>query len=682
MRYYQVTFTAALCGFVLASAAAAAPPGTLQDQDKQLVVDHRVVARTENVDLVQGRVEKCAANPLFQADRSWENSLNNLYPNVIYDADARLFKLWYKCVLVDPDAIAKLDPPRTVHDVGWLLLYATSRDGLAWEKPLLGLHSFAGSAANNAVARDTPNVGVFRDTNPACPPDRLFKMIYDVGLGEMRVRFSADGIRWSEPIPAEGLGARVGDTHNNAFWDERLGKYVLISRLVLGERLVARSESDDFIHWGPATLALRSTLEEGRGRQTYCMPSFAYGSGYFGLVMMYNVGRDRTVDCELAWSPDSIRWQRLFPGQPLIPRGEEGACDSKCIYAQANPPIVREGRMWIYYGGDDFEHTGWKRHCLPCLATLRVDGFAGYRHAGQIQANGPLPAGRIVTHPLRISADSLTVSADAAGGTLCVQVLDDAQRIVATSEPIEGNVDSHAVRWKEEFDFATLRDRVVHLIFRLDRATLYAFRGLRPLPPAEQESVAAVRELPMPEPLPGAKTVVAHFDVDTEGWTALDRIEHLPAGGQRNGFVRASRNKYQPYLLAEPSAMGGRLTGNWPAAFGGQGVRIAFSQRASAPHTGSTIEIFARDIAQWSFSGLPPATSDWRQVATSLRFDWTDAEARAAGWRPSIHAFSWQETIRHVGRLVIFPQVRDEHLSFDVDEVSLTALGQTQPESP
>ena len=61
----------------------------------------------------------------------------------------------------------------------------------------------------------------------------------------------------------------------------------------------------------------------------------------------------------------------------------------------------------------------------------------------------------------------------------------------------------------------------------------------------------------------------------------------------------------------------------------------------SAPHTCSSIEIFARDIAQWSFDGLPPATDEWSQVATSLRFDWTDAEAKAAGWRPAINAFSW-----------------------------------------
>ena len=82
--------------------------------------------------------------------------------------------------------------------------------------------------------------------------------------------------------PARLQRAYTGDTHNNAFWDERLGKYVLITRFYLGERLVARSESRDFLHWEQPKLVLRSTLAEGRPRQTYCMPAFPYASGYLG----------------------------------------------------------------------------------------------------------------------------------------------------------------------------------------------------------------------------------------------------------------------------------------------------------------------------------------------------------------------------------------------------------------
>ncbi|MEI7822426.1 MAG: hypothetical protein WCK55_16050, partial [Verrucomicrobiota bacterium] len=49
----------------------------------------------------------------------------------------------------------KMDGPSTVHDVGWYLLYATSKDGVAWERPALEVHKFDGRGGNNIVARDT-----------------------------------------------------------------------------------------------------------------------------------------------------------------------------------------------------------------------------------------------------------------------------------------------------------------------------------------------------------------------------------------------------------------------------------------------------------------------------------------------------------------------------------------------
>ena len=310
---------------------------------------------------------------------------DNLYPNIVYDALTlcKVFKLWYKCVLADKDVIAKMMPPATVHDVGWFLLYATSRDGVSWEKPDLGLIGFDGSTHNNIVARDTPNVGVFRDDHHDSErePAALIRLVYDVGLGHMLrsvSRLDGDG-HWTDGmIATEGLPA-TGDTHNNAFWDALLGKYVLFTRLLPGhQRTVFRSESSDFLKWSPPVLALHATPEEGKKRQTYCLPVYPYGDGYVGLVMMYNAGIGQTVDCELAWSPDSITWTRIFPGQPFIPRGPAGSYDAGCIYAQANPPILQDGRMLIFYGGSTAVHKGWKRHCLPCLARLRPDGFACY----------------------------------------------------------------------------------------------------------------------------------------------------------------------------------------------------------------------------------------------------------------------------------------------------------------
>lgn len=455
----------------LGSVRAAEPICEHRNPRKHLVLDKRLIAQAEGVRLVPGRVDKDPHNPLFQADKPWENALNNLYPNVIYDAEEKVFKLWYKCVLSDKDAIAKLMPPATVHDVGWLLLYATSKDGVTWQKPELGLIGFDGSTRNNAVCRDCPNVGVFKDLHDR-DPARRYKMIYDVGRGNMRVRFSADGLRWSEPITPKGLGP-TGDTHNNAFWDESLGKYVLMTRLYLGERLVARSQSGDFLDWESPALVLRSTPEEGKSHQTYCMPAFPYASGYVGFVMMYHAGTDRTVDCELCWSPDSVRWERVFPGKAFVPRGPAGSYDAGCIYAQAGTLVVQDGRILLFYGGSTVVHRGWKRHCLPCLARLRIDGFAAYEPA---QAERP---GTLVTQPMVASGEPLRVTADAAGGALRVEVLDAPGYTLADCQPLTADATDAAVQWKAGKDFSALKGKSVRLKIELTRAKLYAVSGLQ-----------------------------------------------------------------------------------------------------------------------------------------------------------------------------------------------------------
>ena len=392
----------------------AAEPRLVQPDDtKLLFLDARLVQSVRDARLKIGRVVKDAHNPLFRADLPWENALNNLYPNVLWDG--KRFRLWYKCVVHDRAAVAKMARPTLVHDQGWYLLHATSDDGIDWKKPLRPDFPFDG-LPTNAVAQDTPNVGVLRDGRDP-DPQRRFKMIYDVGLGKLRVRFSPDGLRWSEPVAAKGFGAYHGDTHNNAFRDERSGKFVLFTKLYLGERLVARFESDDFLTWRTTGLALRSSVEEGQRTQTYCLTAFPYANGYLGYAMMYHAGKDRSVDCELAWSEDSIHWQRVAPGEPLIPRGPAGSYDAGCVYGPAGPPIARDDKLLLLYGGSEAKHLGWKRHCLPCLARLRVDGFAGYEPT---KADRP---GVIVTQPLRVVAP-LRLSADAKGGSIRVRVLD------------------------------------------------------------------------------------------------------------------------------------------------------------------------------------------------------------------------------------------------------------------
>ena len=597
--------------------SAAEPQGVAPDPAKLLMLDTRVIEQAENARLVLGAAEKEPRNPLLRADAPWENTTNNYYPNVLWDAEEKGWKLWYKDVLADKEMIARMDAPSTVHDVGWYLLYATSQDGLAWIRPALGLHKFGGSAANNAVARDCPNVGVFKDLHDP-DPARRYKMVHDVGLGKPRVRCSADGIHWGEVREPQGFSARQGDTHNNAFYDARLGKYLWFTKLYLGERLVTRLESDDFQTWRSSGVVLRSTFDEGRAHQTYALTVFPYANLYLGYVMMYHVGTDRTVDVELAWSHDSIHWQRVAPGTPLLKLGAKGSYDGGCIYAQAGPPVVQDGKLLIYYGGSPTVHLGWKRSGDLCLARLREDGFAAYE---------PIGAGK----PAVLTTSLLR----------------------PTDQPIRLNAEG-------DVKLETLPEKDGNVRLRLmlaPGAKLYAITGATLV----KTDLPAPKLEPLPRVPPRQEPVVISFDRDAEKWKGVDAIEHHAAG-----YVAVQRAKnLRPILHGMP------LEGDWPALLGGDEVMLSARVRASKAGGAVRFEIFARDVAPWTYEKLPPFTTDWQTIATTIRYDWTDEQAKAAGWLPSAQGFSWRDTIRHAGKVVIMAAQAGGQESFAVDEVRL-----------
>lgn len=719
-------------------------------EDHWLAFDTRAFesGTVEGLELVHGSVRKHPGNPLLPADKPWEEATNNLYPNIVYDDQTKQYRLFYKCVIENKELIARMQPPRTTHEVGWYLLHATSTDGLKWEKPLHDQHAFTDAGFTNAVARDCPNAGVFLDPNPAAPVSRRYKMVFDRGAGNFFVAFSADGIRWDEPLPVKIQGHPVGDTHNNAFWDERLGKYVLITRHYLGERTVARSESSDFVTWEPSVMVLRPTIEEGTTHQIYNLSVFRYGNAYVGLLMNYHLGAGRTVDCELAWSPDSLQWHRLLPGHAFIPLGAPGSYDSKCIYAQANPPLLdQEGNLMIYYGGDDFEHRGWVRSCLLSLATVRRDGFAGWHPTGGGK-------GKVTTAPLMLGGDAILVSADVDDqGRIRAEVLDSDGGAIEgfTADecvPLTQTATDGVLRWQGA-DPARLRGKIIRLRFTIEGdATLYSMAGLvdpgrprisptgRPFsgelsvtiaPPAPakskgimrytldgstpQESAELVPESPIiltesatvtsrffleghtagsaivketftrRVPWSGLREVVRHsetFDTGLNGWKAYEEAVHVPQGGVRGGgYVRAERAKGgNPYLSSYATASGGVFAGDLERRYGGVGIDVSFSVRAKGAREG-LLGIYAEELANWAYMKLPKATEDWTRVRVGFRYDWSDEEARAAGWEPTADAFSWRETVAHAGRIVfgsIVNQPGSEVWSYDIDEVTFSTL--------
>ena len=383
-------------------------------RNRFLILDSRIIETAENAVLKVGAVQKSTSNPLFGEDKPWEKRFDNLYGNVIYDADAKLYKCWYSPFIVDRSAKGmtleqrqKKYSPGPGREMG--ICYATSKDGIKWEKPELGLVEYEGSKANNIIWRGPHGAGIFKDpfdSNPA----RRYKMI----MQGIRTSYSADGIHWSKAEKIN-LGGIAGDTHNNAFWNPELKKYVGITR-TWGKkgREVTRIESVDFKKWTSSGVVLEAL---NRGAQPYAMPVFRHGGVYLGLLASF--GHEDRTRSKLAWSPDSVKWRRIDPDADLIPNSETILdYDYGCVYACAYP-VFLDNEIRLYYGGSDYKHGGWRTGNLS-LATLRPDGFAGYE-----QESKDKPA-VITTTAIPYAGQEIRITADVEdGGSIKVSIVDE-----------------------------------------------------------------------------------------------------------------------------------------------------------------------------------------------------------------------------------------------------------------
>ena len=442
-----------------------------------LLLDSRIVESAENAKLVPGTVKKHPMNPLFGEDKPWEKRFDNLYGNVVYDEEEKLYKLWYSPFIVDKSAQGmtheehKTQPYRAPDNREMAICYATSSDGITWTKPELGIVEYAGNKANNILWRGSGDQGehwegphgsgVFRDLLDP-DPQRRYKSIMKAQI--LSVAFSGDGIHWGPAIACPAADV-AGDTHNNAFWAPTLGKYVGITREwgtdgEKGWRQVARIESEDFREWTKAEVVLEGIDQD---HQAYAMPVFYHGGVYLGLLAVHKQSSDR-VWTELTWSADTRTWHRISPGTPLIPNSEKDFdYDYGCVYACAYP-VFLENEIRLYYGGSDWLHFGWRNGFLG-LATLRPDGFAGYTQASEEKT------AIITTTAIPYSGQSLRISADVeSGGSITVSLLDKNAKEIAAAQTITTTVTDGLLKFKRDIKQDHIRLRI-----ELNRAKIYSF---------------------------------------------------------------------------------------------------------------------------------------------------------------------------------------------------------------
>ncbi|OAI57827.1 hypothetical protein AYO49_01815 [Verrucomicrobiaceae bacterium SCGC AG-212-N21] len=253
------------------------------------------------------------------------------------------------------------------------LCYATSKDGLHWEKPKLGIVNYKGGTANNLLSLDGDErikASLFLVLHDPEDPDsaRRFKMARENDPNNsVRVAFSPDGLRWKSAadgkfvIAAEPSGLTK---HKGLYYLN--GHAGAIRHPVSGahKRTMQTFVSADFENWTEAAhMSFRRDsvpprpipdFEFNRGEQVHTGASlWNRGNVVLGFYGQYhNPDSDRrnsSVDIGLLVSPDALHFKEPIPDFKIVPGAEEvDRAEPRLTQGQAFLNIG--DRTHFYYG--------------------------------------------------------------------------------------------------------------------------------------------------------------------------------------------------------------------------------------------------------------------------------------------------------------------------------------------
>ncbi len=474
-------FVRLLCIGLLAWAGFAAESAKL-GRGTYLFVDDHWIESLQNIVRTLNQPVRHPQNPVLRSDQPWEDGMVVLQPGtVIYDEQEKIFKMWYEAPTNRRDR-----RPSTY------LCYATSRDGVRWEKPKLGVFEFRGSRANNIVLAAEQHGGnwfshsVLKDDGDPNPARRYKLMFWDQSPPEggygFFVGFSPDGVRWTRQskdpvVPA----SQSGDT-GCVMWSPRDRQYVFFQKSpITPTRKVARMTSKDFVHWEGGRLVLEPDTLDPPDTEFYGMSAFPYADRYIGLIWVFHTYPQR-MDAQLASSFDTVRWERVVPRRIFLPLGYQRndysgqSFDGEMLFP-ASRPVLFGDQLMIYYSGFNRTHNSFNNQSGIGLTTLRLDGF--------VSLDAAVTPGVVVTKPFVFDAARLAVNVrEVSKGAGDPRLRAEIQNIeggplagydLARSDTVSSGVKA-VLSWNGKSDLSDVNGKQVRLKFVLNDVKFYSFQ--------------------------------------------------------------------------------------------------------------------------------------------------------------------------------------------------------------
>ena len=467
----------------------------------QLFLDDFIIEQRQNVARKAQPATKMD-QPVLNGQYPWEEEVNIgengkrtlVYGTAFFDPLEGEYRMWYMGRMGGNSlyVIPELEiPGENIHND--LTSFATSRDGVHWDRPNLGVVHFDGDLKNN-IMLDFHGVSVFLDEDEPDPNQRYKAIGFMRRFHEIRMCFSPDGIHWTAPQFATDRGNEgafnacyVPGTDNYVAGSlerstDPAHQYIDADGDPQGKRVVAvlRTDSKDLTDWVHKRFINPDGLDDP-DTQFYGMTPFTYGDSglILGFLHVFHVidpaagFHDGPIDAQLVYSRNGLTWKRLDDRQPVIPLGPPGSFDGGMIMQSANGVFLEDDELVAYYTASPDTHGS--------QFTLTV-GRASWPRDRLVALHADGVLGTVTTQPFVLAGEILRVNVDATGGNLQVEVLDEA------GSPIPGftladanlynNVDELRLepQWITHQNLLSLAGQTIRLKFHLTNAKLYAFK--------------------------------------------------------------------------------------------------------------------------------------------------------------------------------------------------------------
>ena len=369
---------------------------------RQLFVDDFLIEETTLTPSYH-KAKKFEGNPVLFPETPWENEISPCAcpksGGVWYDEKEKIYKMWYEAT--------------------WLknMCYATSKDGINWERPSLDVEpgtnkilTYEGFDKNSMEPKDISylrpdSTTVFIDYE--APANERYKLFLRTPGGVMPgiAAVSKDGIHFEKFTHTPPMYDR-----STVFYNPFRKKWVYSIRSSIFppeggfKRVRLYRECDDYIKgalWeeDDAKLWLMADSEDkpnpyiGKAPELYNVDAIGYESIMLGMFQIYygpsneaceTTGAPKITELQAMYSRDGYHYSRPSRDAFINASMHKGSWDRGYVQSVGGGVIIDGDELKIYYigfGGDEnYSHQSWVtngmyRYGATGIATLRRDGF-------------------------------------------------------------------------------------------------------------------------------------------------------------------------------------------------------------------------------------------------------------------------------------------------------------------